>query len=142
MLLNITLILFFSAVTIPSLPSNASKHHFNTFIFCSGIGIDWGVVDSGISLSSNDSDYYLHAHRHLLRDNRIIIEYVKNIEKLPATGYTVFLNPLKLYDTCGAPLRMIAVKNPPSGAPGLHATGGMLSVVTMIMIVMMLQVAC
>ena len=79
--------------------------------------MDWGVADSGPAVSSNDSAYYLHSHLALLSKNKFILEYVKNIEKLPPTGYTVYLNPLNLYDTCGAPLRMLAVKNPDSGAP-------------------------
>jgi kynurenine formamidase len=84
--------------------------------FVSGVGMDWGVIDSGASFSSNDPAYYLHAHKAILGKNKLIVEYAKNLDKLTPTGYTVHLNPLNLQDTCGSPLRMIAIKNVHSAA--------------------------
>ena len=87
-----------------------------TYNFISAVGADWGAVDSGPSLNSDDATYYLHAHKKLLSNNKIILEYVKNIELLPPTGYTIYINPLPIYDSCGAPARVIAIRNPPSSA--------------------------
>ena len=93
--------------------------------------MDWGVIDSADSENAVEEDYYFHAHRRLLGSNKILLEYVKNIELLPPTGYTIYVNPLNIYDSCGAPVRMIAIKNPASSGKrtARAAASGLMSLV-------------
>lgn len=51
-------------------------------------------------------------HNTLLTNNKIILEFVANLDKLPSTGYNIHINPMKIEDSCGAPIRLMAFKTP------------------------------
>ena len=87
------------------------KHH--SFPACPAIGTDSGTPDAPGEAGS---------HLALLGKERIIVENIAaNLDQIPPTGYRIHIVPLKLYDTCGAPVRLLAFKEPEKDASG--ATG-------------------
>ena len=72
---------------------------------------DWGIIDSAEAARRPVEEAAL-CHRTLLPNNVLIYEFVANIDQLPPVGYTIYGLPLKIHDSCGAPVRMIAVPNP------------------------------
>ena len=91
-------------------------------LYSSALGMDWGVIDSAISAALGGNKAY-GVHQKLLPNNVLIYEYVKNLDKLPPTGYTIYGLPLKIWNSCGGPVRMIAVKNPVSSGPVVKVAG-------------------
>ena len=100
-------------------PQTAQYYSFSY----SALGIDSGSPDSGKSLGI-DEDFF-KVHLMILGNQRIIIENIgAALEKLPPTGYNIHAVPINLYDTCGAPLRLLAFKTPQetSSARTVHVT--------------------
>ena len=63
-------------------------------------------------------------HKVLAKSNIPAFENVANLDKLPATGATVFAAPMKIKDGNGGPLRIFAKLGgtcPTSGACYLHS---------------------
>ena len=84
--------------------------------------MDWGVVDSADSTRLPGKEAY-RVHQKILPRNILIYEYVSNVALLPPTGYTIYGLPLNIWNACGGPIRMIAVKNPPSGGDAVKVSG-------------------
>jgi kynurenine formamidase/alkylation response protein AidB-like acyl-CoA dehydrogenase len=67
-----------------------------------GLGIDTHGVDAGI-------DTEFSVNRLLLEKPRIILENLNNLDKLPATGITIAIAPLRLRDGSGSPVGVLAL---------------------------------
>jgi kynurenine formamidase/alkylation response protein AidB-like acyl-CoA dehydrogenase len=67
-----------------------------------GLGIDTHGVDAGI-----DTEFSIN--RLLLEKPRIILENLNNLDKLPATGITIAIAPLRLRDGSGSPVGILAL---------------------------------
>jgi len=67
-----------------------------------GIGIDTPSIDYGMS-------EHFEAHQVSLGMNLFHIENATGLTKLPATGYTVIVAPMKIKGGSGAPARVFAV---------------------------------
>ncbi|XP_077991576.1 uncharacterized protein LOC144445810 [Glandiceps talaboti] len=65
------------------------------------VGIDTPSMDNGQSTTFT-------THRILLEKNITGLENIANLDKIPATGATVFALPMKIYQGSGAPTRIIA----------------------------------
>ena len=65
------------------------------------VGLDTASLDN---VHSKD----VNVHRTLFEANIPGFENVANLDKLPATGATVFAAPMKIKDGSGAPLRIFA----------------------------------
>ena len=65
------------------------------------VGLDTDSLDN---VHSKD----INVHRTLFEANIPGFENVANLDKLPATGATVFAAPMKIKDGSGAPLRIFA----------------------------------
>lgn len=66
-----------------------------------GLGIDTLSIDNGIS-----SDF--PAHHSLLAHNRIAIENLQNLDKLPVRHFRLVVAPLKIEKASGSPARVLA----------------------------------
>lgn len=75
--------------------------------------IEKGVVGIGIeTLSPDCAGSGFPVHRHILGAGKYIVENLSNLSKLPTSGGTVFVMPLKLGGCTEAPARVIvAVKH-------------------------------
>lgn len=79
------------------------------------MGIDqwgWDVpfhVHIARSKAENRSDLFWEAHRVGIRKTYWHMEQLTNLAALPATGFTVYVLPLKLAGTSAAPARVIAI---------------------------------
>lgn len=67
------------------------------------VGIDTASIDFGQS-----EDFA--AHVALMTNNVSAFENVANLDKLPATGFTIIALPMKIKGGSGGPLRIIAIK--------------------------------
>ena len=97
------------------------------------VGLDTASLDYGQS-----KDF--KAHQTLFEANIPGFENVANLDKLPATGSTVFAAPMKIKDGSGGPLRIFArvggeCQKPTSGA-GNREIG---HVITFILVLFMLS---
>lgn len=68
----------------------------------SAIGIDTPSIDYGQS-------EYFKSHVILLSENIPAFENLKNLEKLPETGFEIIALPMKIAGGSGAPLRIVAL---------------------------------
>ena len=68
----------------------------------SAIGIDTPSIDYGQS-------EYFKSHVILLSENIPAFENLKNLEKLPETGFEIIALPMKIEGGSGAPLRIVAL---------------------------------
>ena len=68
----------------------------------SAIGIDTPSIDYGQS-------EYFKSHVILLSENIPVFENLKNLEKLPETGFEIIALPMKIEGGSGAPLRIVAL---------------------------------
>ncbi|XP_055344092.1 isatin hydrolase-like [Paramacrobiotus metropolitanus] len=68
-----------------------------------GIGVDSPSTDNARSTET------MGAHLALAKENRLGIEHVANVDKLPPVGAFVILAPMKSKAGTGAPVRVIAV---------------------------------
>jgi len=66
------------------------------------IGIDTPSIDYGTS-------EHFEAHRVTLATNIYHIENATGLTRLPATGFTVVVAPLKIKDGTGGPARVLAL---------------------------------
>nr|WP_281257083.1 cyclase family protein [Calothrix elsteri] len=67
-----------------------------------GLGIDTHGVDAGI-------DTEFSVNRLLLEKPRIVLENLSNLDKLPPTGITIAIAPLRLRDGSGSPVGVLAL---------------------------------
>ncbi|XP_055354209.1 isatin hydrolase-like [Paramacrobiotus metropolitanus] len=70
-----------------------------------GVASDGPSVESSVDIASER----MGTHILLAKHNRIGVENVANLHKVPATGATVILMPMKISNATGAPLRLFAV---------------------------------
>lgn len=69
-----------------------------------------GVIVLGIdTLSPDRPDHGFKVHQAFLGNNKILIENVTNLDKLPYVGSYIMLLPLKLKNATEAPVRLIAL---------------------------------
>ena len=97
------------------------------------VGVDTASLDN-----VNSKDFKVH--QALFEANIPGFQNVANLDKLPATGSTVFAAPMKIKDGSGAPLRIFAqlggeCQKPTSGA-GRNVIG---HVITFILVLFMLS---
>ncbi|MFH1778400.1 MAG: cyclase family protein [Candidatus Omnitrophota bacterium] len=72
----------------------------------SGIGIDTFTPDNGVRMAA----YQMTAHDLLLGStNKLIIENLTNLDKLPPKNITLIIAPLAVEDGSGSPARIFAV---------------------------------
>ena len=83
--------------------------HFSQIKYCifiyhrdiAGVGVDTPSLDSG-----NETQFL--AHQIILGAGKWGIENVANMDRLPASGYTIFNMVFKLHNGSGAPTRVFA----------------------------------
>jgi kynurenine formamidase len=70
-----------------------------------------GVYGVGIDTASNDhgQSKTFETHRILAAENIYGIENVANLERLPATGATLIVAPIKIENGTGGPARIVAI---------------------------------
>lgn len=84
-----------------------------------GVGLDTPSLDHGPSKK-------YETHQTLFEANIYGIEYVANLNKLPTTGFQVWLMPMKLRGGSGAPVRIVAILPEDSAAASTSAILGTL----------------
>ena len=67
-----------------------------------GIGVDTPSLDFGKSTS-------FLTHRTVLNNGRYGLENLKNVGKIPASGASLFVMPMKIAGAGGAPTRVVAI---------------------------------
>ena len=67
-----------------------------------GLGIDTTSLDNGQAV-------HRKAHQALFRANIYGLENVANLHMLPASGAFIFILPMRIKGSCGAPARIIAL---------------------------------
>ncbi|WP_042348006.1 cyclase family protein [Bacillus massiliigorillae] len=71
-----------------------------------GIGVETVGTDAGIA---DSFDPPLPVHYYMLGANKYGLAQLTNIDKLPAKGSVLIVNPLKIENGSGSPLRVIAL---------------------------------
>ncbi|XP_076447439.1 isatin hydrolase-like [Babylonia areolata] len=89
------------------------------------IGVDTATPDV-----SNASDF--PAHRILLGNDVLILEYVANLDTLPPRGFYVIIGVIKLEDGSGGPARILAISGA-EAAGGYHVPNAVVMVVVAMM---------
>lgn len=72
-----------------------------------GVGVDTPSTDYG--QQHNVDERPEGTHRVLAENNRIGLEFVANLEKMPSTGAWVILMPMKIAGGSGAPTRVVGL---------------------------------
>lgn len=75
--------------------------------------VERNVVGLGIdTLSPDAGGKAFPVHRRILGAGKYLVENVVNAELLPATGSTVFVLPMKVFEGTEAPVRLVALSEP------------------------------
>ena len=106
------------------------------FLCISVLGIDTGSPDIGKHLRALTGP----AHVAILGKDRLIVENVNaDLDRLPATGYDIHAIPMKLYDTCGAPIRLLAFRSSRDASAAAGRDSSVLGVLVLSMLLMGMQ---
>lgn len=79
----------------------------------SGFGVETVGIDAGMA---GTFDPPFPAHFHFMGNDTYGVTSLQNLDRLPATGAVVVVAPLPIVDGTGAPARVLALVERPSGA--------------------------